>query len=78
MNKVSLLLKNLLLLTLNMFMLLVRPLLGPRGVCRFVPTCSQYARQAISKYGAFKGSWLAAVRLSKCHPFHAGGYDPVP
>ena len=43
---------------LNIFMLLVRPLLGPRGACRFTPTCSQYAKEAITKYGVFKGVWL--------------------
>ena len=59
-------------------MLLVRPLLGPRGACRFTPTCSQYAKEAITKYGVFKGGWLAVCRVSKCHPFHQGGYDPVP
>ena len=46
--------------------------------CRFVPTCSEYALQAITKYGAVKGSWLALRRLLRCHPFHKGGYDPVP
>lgn len=46
--------------------------------CRFIPTCSQYAREAIEKYGAARGSYLAARRLLKCHPFHEGGYDPVP
>ena len=46
--------------------------------CRFVPTCSEYAMQAIEKYGALKGSWLALRRLLRCHPFHKGGYDPVP
>lgn len=46
--------------------------------CRFVPTCSEYAMQAITKYGALKGSWLALRRLLRCHPFHKGGYDPVP
>ncbi len=56
----------------------VRPLLGPHGVCRFTPTCSQYAFQAIDKYGLIKGSWLALKRLGKCHPWHPGGYDPVP
>lgn len=59
-------------------MLTLRPLLGPRGVCRFTPTCSQYAKEAITKYGVFKGGWLSVCRLSKCHPFHQGGYDPVP
>lgn len=58
--------------------LLIRPLLGPRGVCRFTPTCSQYAKEAITKYGIWKGGYLAVKRLLKCHPFHAGGYDPVP
>ncbi len=46
--------------------------------CRFVPTCSEYALQAITKYGAWKGSRLAVRRLLRCHPFRPGGYDPVP
>ncbi|MBE7015948.1 MAG: membrane protein insertion efficiency factor YidD [Ruminococcaceae bacterium] len=46
--------------------------------CRFIPTCSEYALQAITKYGAIKGSYLALRRVLKCHPFHKGGYDPVP
>ena len=46
--------------------------------CRFVPTCSQYAYEAVSKYGALKGGYLAVRRILKCNPFHAGGYDPVP
>jgi hypothetical protein len=46
--------------------------------CRFIPTCSVYAMEAIEKYGAAKGFWLALRRLLKCHPFHKGGYDPVP
>lgn len=55
-------------------------LLSPRmGVnCRFQPTCSQYALEAIDRHGFFKGGWMAVVRLSKCHPLHEGGYDPVP
>ena len=46
--------------------------------CRFTPTCSQYAIEAIEKYGAFKGGWLAFKRILRCNPFHKGGYDPVP
>jgi hypothetical protein len=78
MKKISLLLKNLLLILLSIFVKYVRPFLGPRGVCRFTPTCSQYAKEAITKHGAFKGSYLTLRRVFKCHPFHTGGYDPVP
>ena len=46
--------------------------------CRFTPTCSQYALEALEKYGAIKGSWLAFRRILRCHPFHKGGYDPGP
>lgn len=46
--------------------------------CRFIPTCSEYTLQAITKYGAVKGLYLAIRRVLKCHPFHKGGYDPVP
>ncbi len=46
--------------------------------CRFEPTCSHYAYESIQKYGVVKGSWLAAKRIGRCHPWSAGGYDPVP
>lgn len=46
--------------------------------CRFVPTCSEYAMQAVEKYGVLKGGYLAVRRILRCHPFHPGGYDPVP
>ena len=49
-----------------------------RPCCRYVPTCSQYALQALEKYGAFKGGWLAFRRILRCNPLHKGGYDPVP
>ncbi|MDR3311234.1 MAG: membrane protein insertion efficiency factor YidD [Oscillospiraceae bacterium] len=51
---------------------------GTPPVCRFTPTCSQYALEAIEKFGAAKGLYLALRRILKCHPFHKGGYDPVP
>lgn len=46
--------------------------------CRFTPSCSQYGLEAVQKYGALKGGWMAAKRIGRCHPWNPGGYDPVP
>ncbi|MBR6292327.1 MAG: membrane protein insertion efficiency factor YidD [Bacteroidales bacterium] len=54
----------------------ISPLTPP--ACRYTPTCSQYAEEAIRKYGPFKGGWLALKRILRCHPFGGSGYDPVP
>jgi len=57
------------------YRLFISPLLPPS--CRFTPTCSEYAIEAIEKYGALRGVYMGARRILRCHPFHAGGYDPV-
>jgi putative membrane protein insertion efficiency factor len=54
----------------------ISPFLGRS--CRFAPSCSEYAIEALQRHGALRGSWLAAKRVSRCHPWHPGGYDPVP
>jgi len=65
-----------LLLLLRGYQYAIRPLLGAN--CRFYPSCSDYAREAIDRHGAAKGCWLAMRRLARCHPYHPGGCDPVP
>ncbi len=61
---------------IQLYRLLISPLFPP--TCRFQPTCSQYGMEAIARFGAVKGSWLTVRRICRCHPFHPGGYDPVP
>lgn len=58
------------------YQLTLSPFLG--WGCRFHPTCSQYALEAIDRHGALKGTWIAGKRILRCHPFHPGGFDPVP
>ena len=69
-------LKKLLLLLIRFYQVAISPNFGRH--CNFMPTCSQYAYIAITRFGAIKGTYLAVRRLLKCHPFHEGGYDPVP
>lgn len=61
---------------IRFYQIFISPLKLP--TCRFYPTCSAYAIEAIQKKGPVKGTWLAIKRIAKCHPFHPGGYDPVP
>jgi uncharacterized protein len=61
---------------IKLYQFAISPLLGPQ--CRFTPTCSQYAKEALEKYGIFKGTWLAAKRIAKCNPWGGHGIDPVP
>ena len=67
---------RLLILCIRIYQIYLSPLKPP--TCRFYPTCSAYAIEAIQKKGPVKGTWLAIKRIAKCHPFHPGGYDPVP
>ena len=76
MDAIVLLPQRLLALLIRGYQRLLSPLLPPS--CRFYPSCSQYALEALNRHGALKGSWLAARRLARCHPFNAGGFDPVP
>lgn len=63
-------------LLIRIYQWTVSPLLGPR--CRFYPSCSQYALEAVRSFGVLRGALLALRRLARCHPFHPGGFDPVP
>jgi uncharacterized protein len=65
-----------LIVLIKLYQWIVSPLMGPK--CRFIPTCSQYAAEALKKHGLFKGSWLAIRRIARCHPWGGHGVDPVP
>jgi len=65
-----------LMICIRVYQCTISPMLGAR--CRFYPSCSCYAHEAIERHGALAGTWLAAKRLLRCHPFSPGGFDPVP
>jgi len=68
--------KSIVLLFLRCYKRWISPLLGTN--CRFQPTCSTYATTAVDRFGVLRGGWLATRRIARCHPWHPGGYDPVP
>jgi uncharacterized protein len=68
--------KYVLLGLIRLYQLMVSPALP--ASCRFYPSCSHYGYEAVRRYGALKGGWLAVKRIARCHPLHPGGYDPVP
>ncbi|MCS7260995.1 MAG: membrane protein insertion efficiency factor YidD [Anaerolineae bacterium] len=68
--------KYIVLALIRFYQRFISPCLPPS--CRFEPSCSQYGYQAIERYGVLRGGWLALKRVARCHPFHPGGYDPVP
>ena len=68
--------RHVLKILIRAYQLALSPLLGPR--CRFYPSCSHYALEAIESHGALRGSWMSAKRICRCHPFNPGGFDPVP
>ncbi|MCP4747584.1 MAG: membrane protein insertion efficiency factor YidD [Desulfobacteraceae bacterium] len=70
------LISGLAILTIRLYQVLISPVIGP--ACRFYPSCSQYAIESIRKHGLIKGCWYALKRFLKCHPWGAGGFDPVP
>ena len=68
--------KTVLIALLRFYRYAISPMLGRN--CRFHPTCTEYAIEAVQRHGALRGGWMAAKRVGRCHPFNPGGYDPVP
>jgi uncharacterized protein len=68
--------KSIALILIKAYQIFISPLIGSN--CRYQPTCSHYAAQAIKRFGVMAGTWLAVKRIARCHPWHEGGYDPVP
>ena len=76
-DRITFKMKHVFIFLIKMYRVCISPLMGP-GKCRFIPTCSEYAIEAIQKYGALKGGILGIKRVLRCHPGCPGGYDPVP
>ncbi|MBW1899111.1 MAG: membrane protein insertion efficiency factor YidD [Deltaproteobacteria bacterium] len=72
----KLIVKQTVLFFIKLYQIILSPILGP--ACRFYPSCSEYAYQAVSRHGVFKGAFLSCKRFLRCHPFNPGGFDPVP
>jgi putative membrane protein insertion efficiency factor len=68
--------RHILIALIKLYRYAISPYLAPS--CRYTPTCSSYAIEAVQRFGIFRGSWLAVRRIGRCHPWHAAGYDPVP
>ena len=68
--------RQILIALIKLYRYAISPYLAPS--CRFTPTCSSYAIEAVQRFGVFRGSWLAMRRIGRCHPWHSAGYDPVP
>lgn len=68
--------RQILIALIKLYRYTISPYLAPS--CRYTPTCSSYAIEAVQRFGVFRGSWLAVRRIGRCHPWHAAGYDPVP
>ena len=63
---------------INFYQICISPFIGGRAACRFTPTCSEYTKQSIEKYGFVRGTWMGIKRISRCRPYGGCGYDPVP